>query len=212
VPTIERVDTEIFRRTYYHDCMGCQFCGDSCCQYGCDVDEISEAALRANASVLEARVGLAATDWFRETRTIDSEFPGGSHTRTQVRNGRCLFLNRAGRGCHIHSHCLENGIDFHAWKPMVCCLFPVTFDGGTFLVSRELSESSLVCTGPGLTAYRSARADIGYYFGDPMLAELDALDAIHGPIGPELLSLGLPGEKASSHRAPTQGHAPAGPC
>jgi Fe-S-cluster containining protein len=176
-PTVDRVDTDIFVRTYFHDCMGCGFCGDSCCQYGCDVDAVSETALLTNAPALEEVVGVPAGEWFTGRREIDAEFPGGNFTRSQVRDGRCVFLNRAGRGCLIHKHCLEKGVDFHELKPMVCCLFPLTFDAGLLQVSRELADESLICTGAGLTAYRSARNDALYYFGAELVAELDALEA-----------------------------------
>ncbi len=180
-PTVREIDSDIFVRTYFHDCMGCTFCGDSCCQYGCDVDAVSETALLANATALEAVVGVPASEWFTGRREFDGEFPGGRFTRSQVRDGRCVFLNRTGRGCLIHKHCLENNVNFHEWKPMVCCLFPLTFDAGQLQVSRELADESLVCTGPGLTAYRSARNDVLYYFGAELVAELDALEVAHVP-------------------------------
>jgi hypothetical protein len=37
-PVVDRVDTDIFFRTYFMDCMKCDYCHDSCCQYGADVE------------------------------------------------------------------------------------------------------------------------------------------------------------------------------
>ena len=48
--------------------------------------------------------------------------------RTQVKDGRCVFLNRQARGCKVHSYCLDKGLDYHLLKPLVSILFPVTFD------------------------------------------------------------------------------------
>ena len=37
-PVLKAVDRRIFALRYYMDCMGCNFCHDTCCQYGVDVD------------------------------------------------------------------------------------------------------------------------------------------------------------------------------
>ena len=54
-------------------------------------------------------------------------------------------------------------------------LFPVTFGDGALLCSEELTDASLVCAGEGPTAYEMARAELRHYFGDALVAELDAL-------------------------------------
>jgi hypothetical protein len=123
---------------------------------------------------------IPSAEWFTQERWPDSEFPGGSYARTQVVNGACVFLNRAGRGCSIHSFCLERGLDFHELKPMVSCLFPVTFDNGLLLPSDDVEDDSLIClnSGPGL--YRGVRSDLSYYFGEAFVSELDELEAVVG--------------------------------
>jgi hypothetical protein len=105
----------------------------------------------------------------------DADFPGGAATRTAVVDGRCVFRKRNARGCALHGFALERGEDYHAIKPMVSALFPVTFGGGTLLCSEELVEGSLVCGGEGPTAYEMARGELRYYFGDAFVAELDLL-------------------------------------
>ncbi|MGH7270355.1 MAG: hypothetical protein ACREJ3_07970, partial [Polyangiaceae bacterium] len=52
-PIIERVDTEIFVRTYFVHCMACSYCKDSCCQYGTDIDVENVARVEAHAAAIE---------------------------------------------------------------------------------------------------------------------------------------------------------------
>lgn len=176
VPIIDKVDRSIFSRKYFGSCLNCDFCNDSCCQYGADVDVVNYHRLMKNPGPLEQFVGVPSSKWFKENFSEDSDFPGGQFVRTNVRDGACIFLNRVGRGCLIHSYCLANNIDLHTIKPMISTLFPVTFDHGVLYPSREIADKSLRCCGQGQTVYRGARADIGYYFGEELLRELDELE------------------------------------
>jgi hypothetical protein len=72
---------------------------------------------------------------------------------------------------------LSTGQDYHALKPMVSTLFPVTFGYGALLVSDELEDGTLVCSGVGPTAYEAARPEIEFYFGRALVGELDRLAA-----------------------------------
>jgi hypothetical protein len=156
--------------------MQCSYCHDSCCQYGVDIDAENVARLEAQAAEVERYTGVPKELWFTGEWTSDPEFPGGWHTRTRVVDGACVFRNRAGRGCTIHSFALERGTDYHELKPMVSVLFPVTFDAGLLHPSREIEDASLACAGDGLTLYRGVRSEIGWYFGRALVDELDALD------------------------------------
>jgi Fe-S-cluster containining protein len=199
-PTIDRVDPRIFRLTYFGKCMECTFCQDACCQYGADIDLRVVTELEKYRPELEAYLDVPRADWFREDPEDIGyrdapEYPTGKYTRTQVvdppegrsfpNDGACVFLDPAGRGCRIHRFALDRGVDVHLIKPMVCLLFPVSFDQGELVPAVELTEpGELVCQGPGETLFRSARPDLLYYFGPDLVAELDAMDA-EGRGGPE---------------------------
>ena len=116
---VDRVDTRIFQLTYYMHCMGCSFCNDICCQYGVDVDLDNVARLQAAPEELEQFVGRPRSQWFQNQVVLDPEYPGGGYRRTQVIDGRCVFLNRNGRGCLVHSWCLQQGIPYQHLKPMI---------------------------------------------------------------------------------------------
>jgi hypothetical protein len=177
VPVVSSVEPAIFSRHYFTDCMACSFCHDSCCSYGVDVDLLHLRAIKTHAPALEAYTGIARDQWFRSTRTPDSEMPGGGSVRTRVVRGACVFRDRAGRGCLIHAFCLERGLDYHDLKPIVDCLFPLTFSGGTLTTAPEVDDDSLVCLNTGPTLYRGLRGELGFYFGTELVAALDRIEA-----------------------------------
>ena len=169
------VHAGIFTRRYFGHCMQCGFCADACCQHGVDVSVVERDRILARAVEIEARLGVGREDWFDGTVSDDGDFPGGGATRTTVRGGRCVFLSQGSRGCTLHALSLEQGRDYHDLKPMVSSLFPVTFGGEMLFCSDELEDGSLVCAGDGPSAYEMARAELLYYFGEGLVAELDAI-------------------------------------
>lgn len=180
-PVVSSVDRAIFERRYFATCMSCGFCADACCSYGVDVDEPVAQAILAQADRLAPLVGVSPAEWFVSGPLADPDLPGGATRRTAVRDGFCVFHDAKGRGCLLHAHAVATGQDYHALKPMVSTLFPVTFGGGTLLASDELEDGTLVCGGTGPTAYEAARPELAYYFGDALVAELDGLAAAITP-------------------------------
>ena len=183
-PVIDRIDTAIFARTYFAQCMDCSFCGDSCCQYGVDVDVHNVARINDVADRLEPFVGSARDQWFEGGFEDDAHFPGGKVTRTKIVNGACVFLNRTGRGCLLHSFALQENFDFNDIKPLVSSIFPVTFDGGCLCPSDEVIENELICRDQGSSLYEGARSDLLHYFGADFIALLDGLLPLHRACAP----------------------------
>lgn len=176
-PEIGAVDTGIFRRRYFGHCLACGFCGDACCQHGVDVSLRERDRILARADEIERAVGSSRDTWFVAGETTDADFPGGASTRTTVVDGGCVFLRRDARGCALHAFALGEGSDYHALKPMVSSLFPVTFGDGALVCSEELVDRSLICAGEGPTAYEMARDELAYYFGAELVSELDGIAA-----------------------------------
>jgi hypothetical protein len=175
-PVVDRIDTAIFHRRYFMNCMQCEYCHDSCCQYGVDVDVHNVARIEAHAADLERYTGVARDRWWTGAWIEDGEFPGSRHTRTRVVGGACVFRSRRGRGCMLHSYALERGLDYHELKPMVSALFPVTFDGGLLHASNEIVDRSLQCIDDGPTLYQGVRFEIAWYFGPELVRELDEVE------------------------------------
>lgn len=175
-PLITHVDASIFVRTWRAGCAQDGFCRESCCSHGADVGVKELRRLLSYADALEQLTGVRRVEWFDPEVALDAEFVGGARTRIQAVHGQCSFLDRTSGGCWIHKFCSEHSIDVHELKPMVCCLFPVTFGAGLLVPSDEAEESSLTCFHSGSSLYRGIRSDLLYYFGCAFVSELDGLE------------------------------------
>ena len=178
-PVIRTVDERIFSLRYFACCMACGFCGDQCCSYGVDIDADNMERLRSLGPAFEAFAGLPQAAWFTPELTDDAEFPSGRYARTRSVDGKCIFVDRQARGCRIHAWCLQNGLDYHLYKPMVSILFPVTFEYGALVPSPETLDGTLACNGEGESLYAGVRDELAYYFGVGFVVALDALAAAH---------------------------------
>ena len=180
VPVLDRFDSEIFRFSSVSDCMNCRFCEDSCCFYGVDVDLLNYQRILEHAERIEQFSGLKAADFFGPIFHPDPEFPGGSYVRTNTVNKKCVFLkSKPGeRGCFLHDYCLRNHLDYHQLKPMVSTLFPLTFDEGLLHAMDEVEDATLVCLDQGKPIFRTARAELRYYFGEELVTELDSHERV----------------------------------
>ena len=174
-PVLNRVDRAIFRYTYFARCMDCGFCHDWCCSHGVDVDVPKMQAILAMRDGLADVVATPVEHWFEPELRTDAEFPGGQFTRTRQVHGRCVFLNRTGRGCSLHKFALDKGINYHQVKPFMSSLFPLTFDGGLLTVAEEIAMRTLVCRDQGSSCYAGVRSELEYYFGASLVAELDRM-------------------------------------
>lgn len=175
-PVIDRVDSQIFELKYFAHCMACNFCNDWCCWHGADVDAYNAERLDAKAAELEKYIGVRKEDWFDPSETCeDDEAPGKVWFRTSVKNGACVFLNPQGRGCMLHSFSLQKDLDYHDLKPLVCAIFPLTFEEGLLVYADEIDEKSLVCADQGLSLFEGVRNELQYYFGEQMVRELDSV-------------------------------------
>ncbi len=175
-PSIKQVDTDIFKLRYFGHCMQCTFCQDSCCQYGCDVNLAERDRILALKNELAPFVATPPEQWFKPEVFEDPEYETGKFVRTQTHKGACTFLSPHGRGCGIHAFALKTGRDYHAIKPMVCWLFPVTWDKGVLRPSYDVTDD-LVCRNTGPFLYDMSRDEIRVVFGDALVAELDAIKA-----------------------------------
>lgn len=187
VPVLARVDPRVFARRYFARCLDCTHCGDWCCSFGVDIDLENVARLEAHADGIEAFTGIPRTEWLDGVSVPDPEYPGGGNQRTRTVDGGCIFLDRGkwgGRGCMLHRYALAKGIDYHEVKPLMSSLFPLSVDlsddgspGCTLCAAGEVEDDELVCLDEGPTLYRGARAELLHYFGEALVAELDALEA-----------------------------------
>lgn len=181
-PRFQYADRAIFTRQVVGDCMThrCTMVEtgaeklDACCQYGCDVDLYERAAIEQRAGDIRPllRADVAALPWFEPDEEHDPDYPSGRVVRTAVVDGGCIFLAHDRRGCAIHRASLERGWDFRGVKPMICRLFPLSFESDSILVADEYPEYSCAYTG-GPSLYRAARDALGEAFGLELIRALD---------------------------------------
>ena len=174
---VSQVDPAIFSLRFFADCMSCTFCHDSCCHRGCDADleNIERLTGQSNAALAEY-IGSPQDGWFSNEIHRDDEMPGGGYKESTVVDGSCIFRNQRGRGCGIHTWCLQQGFDYHEIKPILCWLFPLTIDAGALIPQNVVLNKTLICVDQGQTLYRSQRAEVLYLFGPELVAELDTLE------------------------------------
>ncbi len=77
----------------------------------------------------------------------------------------------------LHSFSVEKNLDYHDLKPMICSIFPLTFEEGLLVHADEVEDKELVCADQGLSLYAGVRSELLYYFGQEMIDELDSLAA-----------------------------------
>ena len=97
VPVVDRIDPRLFTEIFFSTCMECNFCHDSCCQYGATVETPMMEALLARKDVLEPIVGRPASEWFDGRLRDDAEYPGGQFARgASSISGVCFSTGPAG--------------------------------------------------------------------------------------------------------------------
>lgn len=173
VPVLDKFETSIYKIHFYKNCLSCDFCNDICCSNGVDIDIENVKRIMEYGDKIENYIKKPKTEWFFSEFKIDNEFPGGQFTRTKVKDGFCVFINKNGRGCLIQKFCIDNNIDFHILKPIVSALFPITFDENLLHPAIQALDKSLICLNQGPSLYLSVRNEILYYFGVELVNELD---------------------------------------
>jgi len=168
---IKEIDENLFTKKYVANCLDCTFCNDLCCSYGCPMDwsEIKRVLYYANQ--LEAELEIPSSMWFEDSIEINEDYPSGRVMRTKVYDGKCVFYKKGTRGCSLHRFGLEKGIDVHMLKPMVCCLFPITWEKERIHASEFLDE--LPCRDKGISIFEAQKNEMRIYLGDELVTELE---------------------------------------
>ncbi|HEU0033487.1 MAG TPA: DUF3109 family protein [Kofleriaceae bacterium] len=190
-PRFRHVWASIFTRRLVADCMThrCTMMDahaqpvneklDACCQYGCDVDLAEREAILARTDAIRPllRAEVKHARWFDPEEEVDADYPSGRVVRTEVFEDRCIFLAHDQRGCAIHRASLEQGWDFRGVKPAICRLFPLSYEEDVIVIADEYPEYSCAHV-DGPTLYRITRDTLGELFGQDLVVQLDAAEAI----------------------------------
>jgi Fe-S-cluster containining protein len=173
---ISFVHRDIFLKAYFARCLECNFCHDWCCSFGADIDIQNVAKIQQRKEEILPFVRPPEGEWFEPEYTYYEEYAGNQYTRINPQGPRCAFISRDQRGCGLHRYAISKGMDYHEIKPLVCTLFPLSFEEDILLLASELDDKSLVCAGAGTSAYRALRNELEYYFGPELTKELDGIE------------------------------------
>jgi hypothetical protein len=170
------VQRDIFLMTYFARCLDCNFCHDWCCSFGADIDIHNVEKIREHKEGILPFVRPPDGEWFEPEYTYYEEYSGNQYTRINPQGARCAFISKDQRGCGLHRYALSKGMDYHEIKPLVCTLFPLSFEEDLLMLAPELDDRSLVCAGAGESAYRALRNELEHYFGQELIEELDQIE------------------------------------
>jgi Fe-S-cluster containining protein len=173
---ISFVQRDIFLKTYFARCLECSFCHDWCCSFGADIDIENVEKIREQKDEIRPFIRESGGEWFEGENTYYEEYAGNHYARIKPLGPRCVFISKDQRGCGLHRYAISQQMDYHAIKPIVCILFPLSFEEGLLFPAAELDDNSLVCSGSGASVYRAMRDELEYYFGRELVEELDEIE------------------------------------
>lgn len=173
---ISFVHRDIFLKSYFARCLECTFCQDWCCSFGADIDVQNVEKIQQHQEGIKGFIRPSDGKWFEEEYTYYEEYTGNQYTRIKTLGPRCVFISKDQRGCGLHRYAISEQMDYHEIKPLVCTLFPLSFEEGVLMIAPELDDNSLVCAGSGASVYQSLRTELEYYFGHELIEELDGLE------------------------------------
>ncbi|HSL43372.1 MAG TPA: YkgJ family cysteine cluster protein [Anaerolineales bacterium] len=170
------VHRDIFLKNYFARCLECNFCHDWCCSFGADVDIQNVERIQQHREEILPFIRPSEVEWFEAEYTYYEEYAGNLYTRINPQGPRCVFISKDQRGCGLHRYAISKQMDYHEIKPLVCILFPLSFEEGILSLASELDDDSLICSGSGDSSYRSLRNEVEYYFGRELVEELDRIE------------------------------------
>ena len=173
---ISFVHRDIFLKTYFARCLECNFCHDWCCSFGADIDIQNVQRIQQQKEEILPFVRPPEGEWFEAEYTYYEEYAGNLYTRINPQGPRCAFISKDQRGCGLHRYALSKGMDYHEIKPLVCILFPLSFEEGILSPAPELDDNSLVCAGSGDSVYQAMKNELEFYFGQEFSEELDTIE------------------------------------
>jgi Fe-S-cluster containining protein len=173
---ISFVHRYIYLKAYFARCLECNFCHDWCCSFGADIDIQNVEKIEQHKEEILPFVRPPEGEWFEAEYSYYEEYAGNRYTRIKPQGPRCAFISKDQRGCGLHRYALSKDMDYHEIKPLVCILFPLSFEEDILLLAPELDDRSLVCAGAGESAYRALRNELEHYFGQELIEELDEIE------------------------------------
>jgi hypothetical protein len=153
-------------------------CVGRCCRSGVWLDPQDRDRVLAHADRVRQAMDPGqprdARRWFSRRVAVDPDFPSGTAVHTRVREGRCVFLNGAGRCV------LQKASSGHLQlKPFFCTAFPVTVvDGVLTLDDQDFRAGQPCCettAGGPLTVFDTCGMELRHVLGAAGVSRLRLL-------------------------------------
>jgi Fe-S-cluster containining protein len=167
-----KIDPRIFDLKF-----GCK-CNGECCHYGVYTDLKEFEGIMAIKDKIIAKMDESQTidikKWF-EAPQKDEDFESGFAVGTELHNGKCVFLDKAGL-CSLQKLAVSEGRDKWDYKPVYCILFPFTVYEETFTIDDEHIERLRHCNKnqqDESTIYESCTEELKHFFGEDGFRELE---------------------------------------
>lgn len=176
VPVLQ-VDCGLFQKRFASQCRTDQ-CKAACCTGGVWVDVEERDRILKNAghvrTMMDAGQEQDPARWFDAGDVADPDFPSGRAAGTQVVNGRCVFLDEAGR-CTLQRAEAGGNVNL---KPFFCRIFPLTLEYGVLTLDEMAADQTQCCavspTGPS-TIFDVCAAELDQMLGPDGVEELRQL-------------------------------------
>jgi len=203
-----RVAPDLLQARFATGCAT-RLCAAACCRSGVWLDPRERDRVLAHARLVRRTMDpgqpRATRRWFSRREVADPDFPSGRAVHTRVWNGRCVFLNGAGR-CVLQkaAQAAEGGLQL---KPFFCTAFPVTIDHGVLTLDDATCRAGQPCCAPAaagpLTVFETCAAELRHVLGAAGLERLRRI-AAHPAAGtprePSVADVRSPGPRTRSAR------------
>lgn len=160
-----KVDPKLF--TFKFSCL----CNGECCHYGVYADlKEYERIISIKDEIVELMDETQSTvvkDWF-EDPIEDSDFDSGVAVGTQLVNGKCSFLDKAGL-CVLQKLAMKKNLNKWEYKPYYCILFPLTIYEGILTIDDEHIDRLKYCNKypvNGESIFEQCKEEIIFIFGE----------------------------------------------
>ena len=172
------ISPELYHKGYPAGQSPCA-CTSVCCQNGVYADVKERDLILAHKDVIKQCMDETQTTdenlWFEQHEQEDSDFVSGRSVGTEVYNGKCTLLDKAGH-CSLQVAAVQQGMHRWALKPVFCVLFPLEISNNVIAFDDLLDQEQHCCTVStefDVPIYEACKDELIHIIGEDGYAEVD---------------------------------------
>jgi Protein of unknown function (DUF3109) len=173
------ISPELYQKGYKQGAGPCS-CSSVCCQHGVYVDIGERDRAIAHKEIIKKFMDetqrLDEHEWFERDEEDDVDFVSGRCVSTRVVNGKCAFLDKAGR-CSMQMAGTMSGMHKWSLKPIFCILYPLEVSNNVISFDDMLNEEQQCCTIDNdfdMPLFEACKEELTYILGTDGYSELEA--------------------------------------